>query len=67
MGIKKEIIGKEVYECELQLCKQLSKNGGCSWGICKNCGVILLLHKLYKGELLEDVVEVNNKRKEIIS
>jgi len=54
-GLKKNIINKEVFDREIGLCGKLSKeNGGkCGWGECMKCGVILLLIKLYKGEILE--------------
>ncbi len=67
--LKKNIINKDVYERELQLCKNLSlKNGGkCCWGVCSNCGVIPLLHKLYKGELLEDPKLIKELKNKIIS
>ncbi|XOB46322.1 MAG: hypothetical protein ACKKMV_02635 [Candidatus Nealsonbacteria bacterium] len=58
--LKKNIISKEVFDKEIALCKKLSKknNGKCAWGKCKNCGVIPLLYKLHKGQLLEDSVEM---------
>jgi len=59
-------IEKEVFDKEIALCRKLSKenNGKCSWGKCQSCGVIPLLYKLYKGELLEDekeIKEIKNK------
>ena len=55
-GLKKNFIKKEVFDREINLCRMLSKNnkGKCGWGRCKNCGVIPLLYKLHKGQLLED-------------
>lgn len=51
---------KEVFNREINLCKRLSKenNGKCAWGKCKDCGVVPLLHKLYKGKLLEKPTEI---------
>ncbi len=51
-----KILKKETFEKEIAMCQKLSKkNGGkCNWGECKKCGVIPLLYKLGKGELLED-------------
>ncbi len=68
-GLKKNIIDKDVYERELQLCKNLSsENGGkCGWGVCSDCGVIPLLHKLHKGELLEDPELIKEAKNKIIS
>jgi hypothetical protein len=59
-GLKKNVINKEVFDREIQLCRMLSKKnkGGCGWGRCKNCGVIPFLVKLYKGKLLEDKKEI---------
>jgi len=55
-GLKKNIINKEVFDREIALCQKLSKknSGKCGWGKCADCGVIPLLYKLHKGELLED-------------
>jgi hypothetical protein len=62
-----EKIPKKVFDREIELCKKLSKeNGGkCGWGICKDCGVIPLLYKLHKAELLESPEEIR-KAKEIL-
>jgi len=64
-GLKKEIISKEVYERERELCQQLSReNGGkCGWGKCSECGVLPLLEKLYKGILVEDEQEIRELKK----
>jgi hypothetical protein len=34
------------------------EKSGCAWGKCDSCGVVPLLHKLYKGELLEREAEI---------
>ncbi|MFA6047883.1 MAG: hypothetical protein WC737_03630 [Parcubacteria group bacterium] len=60
-GLKKNILSKTVFEREICLCKKLNKESrgkGCRWGKCKNCGVIPLLYKLYKGVLIEDKKEL---------
>lgn len=59
-GLNKNIIGKELFNKEIALCGQLAKknNGKCSWGECKSCGVIPLLYKLHKGQLLEKPAEI---------
>ena len=64
-GLKPGIINKEVFDRELLLCKQLSKdnNGKCGWGKCKDCGVIPLLYKFYEGKLLEDSEEIGEAKK----
>jgi len=66
-GLKKNIIKKEVFDREIALCKQLSKEnkGKCGWGKCQNCGVIPLLYKLYKGKLLEKPTDLIKIRKKI--
>ncbi len=67
-GLQKNIINKEVFKRELALCHKLSQeNGGkCGWGICKNCGAIPLLYKLYKGVLLEDTEEIKEVKDKIV-
>jgi len=53
------MINKEVFDKEIAICKKLSKKGNCAWGKCESCGVIPLLYKLHKGELLEDPAKIN--------
>lgn len=55
-GLAKNIISEEIFDREIALCQKLSKekDGKCGWGKCADCGVIPLLYKLHKGELLED-------------
>ena len=67
-GRKKYVVRKSVFEREIELCKKLSKKnkGGCNWGKCKDCGVLLLLQKLHKGELIEDKDEVKKIKKDIL-
>ena len=67
-GLKKYVIRKDVFEREIELCKKLSKEnkGGCNWGKCKDCGVLLLLRKLYKGKLVEDKNEIKKIKKDIV-
>jgi len=66
-GLKKNIIKKEVFDREIALCKQLSKKhkGKCGWGKCKDCGVIPLLYKLRKGQLLEKPAEIKKNKSKI--
>jgi hypothetical protein len=47
---------KKTFDREIELCRMLTREnkGGCGWGKCKDCGVIPLLIKLHKGELLEE-------------
>ena len=65
--MKKNIIKKEVFDREIAFCSKLSKEnkGKCAWGKCKDCGVIPLLYKLYKGKLLEKPAELAKIRKKI--
>ncbi len=67
-GLKKNIVNKEVFDKEVTLCKNLSKenNGRCGWGRCKDCGVIPLLYKLYKGQLLEEPAEIEKTKKDFL-
>ena len=66
---KKSILTKEVFDKEIALCRQLSKEnkGKCNWGKCKNCGVIPLLYKLHKGKLLEKPEEIKKAKSKILS
>ena len=66
-GLKKNIIKKEVFDREVALCKKLAKEnkGKCGWGRCKDCGVIPLLHKLYKGKLLEKPSEIKKAKSKL--
>lgn len=52
---------------EKNLCKQLyfENKGGCSWGKCKDCGVLPLLHKLETGTVIEDSLEVKTLKEQI--
>lgn len=63
-GLKKNIVGKEVFDREIELCKMLSKENRekCGWGICKNCGVVPLVIKLHKGVLLEKDKDISKAR-----
>lgn len=58
--LKKNIVKKEVFDREIELCRMLSRKhkGKCAWGRCKDCGVIPFLYKLHKGQLLEDIREI---------
>jgi len=61
-------INKEAFDKEISLCQKLAKKnkGGCNWGKCQDCGVIPLLYKLHKGELLEDKKEIKEIRNKIL-
>ncbi len=60
IGLKKNLLKKEVFEKEITLCQMLSKKnkGKCGWIKCKSCGAIPLLIKLHKGKLLKDPVQI---------
>jgi hypothetical protein len=60
-GLRSNIINKEVFEREAELCRKLHKenNGKCCWGSCDSCGVIPCLYKLYKGEVIDEKDKVN--------
>ena len=59
---------KEVFNKEVGMCKKLSKEnrGKCTWGRCKDCGVIPLLYKLHKGKLLEKPAEIKKVKSKIV-
>jgi hypothetical protein len=67
-GLKKNVVKKDVFERELELCKNLSKenSGKCGWGVCAKCGVLPLLYKLHKGILLEKPAEIKEAKNKII-
>ena len=67
-GLMPNVISEEVFSRELLLCGKLfRKNGGkCGWGICKDCGVIPFLYKLYKGQLLEDPQDILNAKNAVL-
>lgn len=68
-GLKKNIISKEVFDRETELCKMLSggNKGRCGWGKCKDCGIIPLLVKLHQGILLEKDEEIVNARNKYLN
>ena len=59
----------EIFQKEISMCKELFRKnrGKCHWGECDKCGVILLLHKLYHGEVIEDEKEVKKFRSNILN
>ena len=64
-GLKANTIDAETFDREFALCKKLSKEngGGCCWGKCEDCGVLPLLIKLHKGEVIEDHEELVKLKK----
>lgn len=61
--LNKSSLSKEVFDKEIAICKKQFKNGKCAWGECDRCGVIPLLVKLHKGELLEDLNKIAEVKK----
>lgn len=64
-GLEAGIISEEVFKKELGICEQLSQGEkeSCCWGKCEDCGVVPLLYKLHKGELLEGKEEILTAKK----
>ena len=63
-----EIINKEIFEKEVAICQEMSqKQKSCCWGKCENCGVIPLLHKLYKGEVLENEKDIEKIKESFLN
>ena len=64
---KKKAISKDIFNKEIAMCKTLfkKKKRGCDWGKCKDCGVIPLLYKLHKGQLLEKPAEIKKVKGKI--
>ena len=67
-GLKKYAINRSVFEKEIEICKRDSKKNksGCNWRKCKDCGVLPLLYKLYKGELIEDKDRIKKLKNDIL-
>ena len=61
------MISKEAFDAEISICqKHYQKQGFCVWGKCENCGVPLLLQKLYKAEVIEEKEAVEKFKAEIL-
>lgn len=57
---------EEIFQKEIGMCKKLhSEKGGCAWGRCEQCGVIPLLHKIYKNTLWEKAEEIKKAKEEV--
>jgi D-beta-D-heptose 7-phosphate kinase/D-beta-D-heptose 1-phosphate adenosyltransferase len=55
----------EIFQREIAICRKLHKEKqGCSWGSCRECGVIPLLHKLYKNTFLEKDEDIIRAKQE---
>lgn len=64
--MEEEIISKEVFGRETKICRQMNREKGCcAWGKCDFCGVIPLLFKLHKGELLEGKIEIEAAKNQV--
>lgn len=42
------------FDEELKICEEHKEKGYCYWGVCKFCGVSLLLKKFKTGEIEHD-------------
>ncbi len=63
--MEKEIISREIFDRETKICREMFKEkSGCAWGKCDSCGVIPMLHKLHKGELLEEKTVIEAAKKQ---
>lgn len=53
------MMNQEIFDTEIALCESHArKKGGCKWGECEKCGVVPLLYKLCKNELIDDEDEI---------
>lgn len=59
---------KELFEKEIGMCRELfKKNGGkCNWGECEKCGVIPMLYKICKNELVESEEDIKKLKDKIL-
>ena len=66
-GCESNVISEKIFNEEIALCRKLHSENGkkCGWGNCKDCGVIPLLYKLHKGQLLEDLDEIKRVKSDI--
>lgn len=59
-------MNKKIFDREIAMCQKLyQKKKGCQWGKCADCGVVPLLYKLHKSELIEDEAEVKKLKNKI--
>ncbi|HAR99891.1 MAG: hypothetical protein US57_C0015G0014 [Candidatus Moranbacteria bacterium GW2011_GWC2_37_73] len=60
-------ISKETFETEIAICKKhFQKKQCCAWGKCENCGVLPLLQKLYKDEIIDEKEAVTKYKNKIL-
>lgn len=61
------MLDQETFDKEIKICQKMYKEkDGCNWGRCDECGVVLLLHKLKTGEVVEDKEGVKRLKKNIL-
>lgn len=57
---------QQTFEKEIAICQEhYAKKQGCGWGRCESCGVLPLLRKLFKGDIIEGESEVKKLKDEI--
>lgn len=62
-----EKISKEIFETEIEMCKKhFQKKQCCAWGKCENCGVLPLLQKLHKGEIIDEKETIEKFKAEML-
>lgn len=60
-------MNKKNFDQEIAMCRKLyKKSKGYNWGKCADCGVVLLLHKLYKGEVIDNKKEVKKLKSKVL-
>ena len=62
-------MNKETFDNEIALCQKLAKKNSskCNWGECQLCGVIPLLYKLHKGEVIDNADEIKKIKNNILN
>lgn len=66
--LRPNTIDAETFKREVALCKKLSNknDGGCCWGRCMDCGVLPLLVKLHKGEVIDNKEKIDALKQDIL-
>ncbi len=63
-----KLITKDIFDKEMSMCQEFyQKQQGCNWWKCGNCGVLMLLQKLYTWEVIENSEDVKKFKDNILN